>query len=322
MKLATLALSVFGLASLTGAQNGNDGMIQDNPTGPVVTDTFTTSYTKPVNACVPVLVSSSYVRSNTYMAPIFSTPVHDCTSLPLPPIPNRSNTWLRPTASSFKCWHNGYPCHRSQRYVTMFARATPAAGPVAPRVPPPEWFSTRTDVPLPGHTNAPTETGDDRMGILPIPYSLLEVPEEAVPSEPAYSALPIHHPASAQHNDLADHSGDVHTSLPTEPQVAARGAGVPVDWWRGPGEDVVPEASGPVLSQELVASTTATVTAASSGLPAVAAAHPTTDPCYRHYCPSGQPVVTPDTSMSTWTYPDVPAGTSHADIPPLVSMAT
>ncbi|XPS67938.1 hypothetical protein M3J07_000232 [Ascochyta lentis] len=206
MKINNLTISAIGFASLAAAQN--------------VYDTFSTSYTKlPVNgsalsqavpATVPVL-TSSLVRSNTHLP--------------------------KPT-TSVECWRNGYPCanggQRSQRQVANFVRATPApvddesivetdvnAVPVpsqgiprlvgmavAPRVPPPEFFSSRPDVHVPGETDEPT------VNILPIPTEFLDGPHYDVPGETGevtFTILPIS------------------TTPPEDNRVV-----VPTEWWRGP----------------------------------------------------------------------------------------
>ncbi|KAF3050634.1 hypothetical protein E8E11_003293 [Didymella keratinophila] len=105
--------------------------------------------------------------------------------IPVTPSPVRSNTFIKPT-TSIECWRNGYPCgqnggQRSQRLVADFIVPTPA---LEARVPPPGFFSTRTDVQVPGETDVPAEmpldtlapvpepTSEVSMGILPIPTSL------------------------------------------------------------------------------------------------------------------------------------------------------
>ncbi|KAL1607333.1 hypothetical protein SLS59_002298 [Nothophoma quercina] len=195
MKITALAFSA--LVSLAASQNGNDPLILSNRTGldPIVYDTFSTSHTaatEPARAGVLTLV-------------------------PLTPSPVQSNTFVKPT-TFIDCWRNGYPCgqnggRRSQRLVKNFVHAT--AG-VAPRVPPSECFSTRTELRLPEETDVPAETGEVSMGILPSPISLCGDKQYSAPpveiSEPIFSALPI-----------------ATLTAPTTGGVA-----VPTEWWRGP----------------------------------------------------------------------------------------
>ena len=195
MKITALAFSA--LVSLAASQNGNDPLILSNRTGldPIVYDTFSTSHTaatEPARADILTLV-------------------------PLTPSPVQSSTFVKPT-TSIDCWRNGYPCgqnggRRSQRLVKNFIHATTG---VAPRVPPSECFSTRTELRLPEETNVPAETGEVSMGILPIPTSLCGDKQYSAPpveiSEPIFSALPI-----------------ATLTAPTTGGVA-----VPTEWWRGP----------------------------------------------------------------------------------------
>ncbi|KAJ4336284.1 hypothetical protein N0V95_008653 [Ascochyta clinopodiicola] len=197
MKLTNLTLSILGFASLAAAQNGNDPLILNNRTGlaPVVYDTFSTSYTK-----LPITETANGLSQ---VLPVTA------------PFTQRSNTFLPKPTTSVQCWRDGYPCGQdggkhSLRRVADFARATPAPTiddvpgetgdlsfniprlggmGVGPRVPPPEFFSTRSDVPVPG------ETGDGTMNILPLPTEFIsgthyDAPPESS-SEALFSILPI-----------------------------------------------------------------------------------------------------------------------------------
>ncbi|KAF1926795.1 uncharacterized protein M421DRAFT_422402 [Didymella exigua CBS 183.55] len=343
MKLTNFALSALGMAGFVAAQNGNDPLILNNRTGlhPTVYDNFSTSYT--------------------------NKPAATFHSVPLTPSPERSNTYMFKPTTSVKCWRNGYPCgqnggQRSQRLVADFVGPTPA---IAARVPPPEWFSSHTDFPLPGETDVPGETGEMPYGILPIPTSLGGEPRtsdasnapgktgEAIfsvspttTSTPAADKSPIptawwrgltsgfagpHEPTPiaeagepyAVTIDCNRHyciSGmpTIRTitptphpypvlppatsgfAVPSKPTLVneARDAFVPVDWWRGPGKPVVPDAPkgldgiyGPIEQTSSVESVFSVAT---------------NDPCFRHYCPSGYTPGAPDpTTMLTETKPVV-----------------
>lgn len=206
MKITTIALSALGLAGLSAGQNGNDPLILNNRTAldPVVYDTFTFSYTD-APAVTPAI------------------------SVPVTPSPVQSNTSIKPS-TSIACWRNGHPCdqnggQRSERLVADFVVPTPA---LEARVPPPEFFSTRTNVRVPGETDVPGEmpldtlppvaepTGEVSMGILPIPTSLggepnFDAPSQVTTSEAILSVLPI-----------------------TTSTTAAGFAPIPTSWWRGP----------------------------------------------------------------------------------------
>lgn len=112
---------------------------------------------------------------------------------------------------------------------------------------------------------------------------------------------------------------------------SARIVGVPIDWWRGPGQPVSPDASETVKRESSkIVSTNAS---APSGLPSTNSTVilVSTDPCYRHYCPStkGQtkPMSTTWKTITTTTYsveklvgPGNPVTTFPA-VPPDVSAA-
>lgn len=202
-----MTLSALALAGLTAGQNGNDPLIYNNRTG--------------MNPNVQITFSVLYVDTLTALA----------IPIPLMPSPMRSNTLIKRIAS-IECWRNDYPCgqgggQRSQRLVAKFVEPTPA---IAARVPPPKFFSTRTDVKAPDETDSPRETGhipldtplplleptaEASMGILPVPVSLggdphtYEAPQEVVTSEAIFSALPITTSTSA-----------VGTSIPYSPHSA------------------------------------------------------------------------------------------------------
>lgn len=224
MKITTLALSAFGLAGLTAAQNGNDPLILNNRTGldPVVYDTFSTSYTN-------------------------EPTVKSVVSVPLTPSPVRSNTFLPKPTTSIQCWRNGYPCgqnggQRSQRLVADFVEPTPTLN---ARVPPSEWFSSHSDVNLPGETDVPGETGELRYDILPIPTSLGGEPRETVIPEPtdevSMGILPIPtflggepRTYDAPPQAPGKTSEAIFSVLPiTTPTPAAERPPIPTEWWRG-----------------------------------------------------------------------------------------
>lgn len=435
MYITALALSTLGFASLASAHNGNHPLILNDRTGlaPVVYDGFTTSYT------------------STH------APVHHGVSVPLTPSSVGLNVFIKSTAS-VQCWRNGYPCGsnmRSQRRAAEFAHATLG---VARRVPPPEFFSTRTDVPLPGHTKVPDETGDDQVYILPIstsspsgqmcdratdkdcfdilpipstflaretsdappsisatcddcfdvlpipssrrrgPVSSSLAPTTAPPSDiaiptswwrgpegtgiptswwrdpegngiptswwrdPIPSQRPSHIPLSKKPNDgwptpidcnfgecwlptvlpssvhptpslsevpttphpscaqcLPQRSTTVDKARPEAPQSEGphlgppQAAGVPIDWWRGPGQPISPDATGPVLCESYI-----TITATAS-------APLSTDDCFRHYCPSWasttkqKPTSTTLEIVPTPTHTAEPVTTLFPAVPPEVT---
>lgn len=183
MKISAIVLSALGLAGLTAGQNGNDPLIVNNRTD--------------LDPAVCIVFSSSYTDA------LAATHI----SVPLTPSPVRSNTFVKPT-TSIECWRDGYPCNqnggqRSQRLVADFVVPTPALN---ARIPPPESFSTRSDVPVPGETGGmPLDTlppvseptGEVSMGILPIFASLggeqrtYNAPLRISTSEAIVSALPI-----------------------------------------------------------------------------------------------------------------------------------
>lgn len=276
MKVTALAFSALGLAGLTTAQNGNDPLILHNRTGlaPVVYDTFLTSYTTSnelIRNGVSVLATSSPVRSNTFTKP----------------------------TTSVECWRNGYPCgqnggQRSQRRVMNFVRATAA---LDARVPPSEFFSTRTHVHFPGEIDVPDKTTEASVGILPVPTEITDDKHYDAPPQPGktgeaiFSILPVSSTSSTERTaiptewwrgpegaatptytiDCNRHycpSGQAAVIVPTlspivtPPVVEPTGtrttsshfaipppvtslaveAAVPIDWWRGPGQPVLPDA--------------------------------------------------------------------------------
>ncbi|KAL1653715.1 hypothetical protein SLS61_003864 [Didymella pomorum] len=207
-------------------------------------------------------------------------------SVPHTPSSVRSNTFIRPT-TSIECWRNGYPCgqnggQQSQRLVADFIVPTPALN---ARVPPSEFFSTRTDIQVPGVTEVPHEmpldtlapvpepTGEGSMDILPIPTSLGgEPPKHHAPptGEAIVLVLPITSSMPAQDNS------PVTTSLPYDPYST---------WpsrWRGATSEVV-------------------------------AAPSETPDCNLHFCPTG-------TVNSTSTLPPTPQPTIPGPAEPSTTM--
>ncbi|KZM24632.1 hypothetical protein ST47_g4281 [Ascochyta rabiei] len=367
MKVNNLTFSIIGFASLATAQNGNDPLILNNRTGlaPVVYDTFSTSYTKlPVNETA----GNGLSQVLPVTAPVTQSPVY-------------ANTFFPKPTTSVPCWRDGYPCgqdggKRIQRRIADFVRATPAPTiedvpartgevsidiprfvdmAVALRVPPPEFFNSRPDIPVPG------ETGDATMNILPIPTELIDgtqydAPPEPtstgtavtdIPSEtseaiffilpistlpPSTTARPSHWrgPVPSYTIDCNRHycptntrsvSTTSSTPLPTThpvipptepyttqrpavppqvttPTINTRNAGVPIDWWRGPGQPIVPD-----HHMEAIA--------------------PRSSDCELHYCPSGTSTLAsavPGAATSKTTLSTVVASTGpgHASFPAVV----
>ncbi|KAJ4378796.1 hypothetical protein N0V86_005669 [Didymella sp. IMI 355093] len=292
MKITTLVLQALGLAGFAAAQNGNDPLILNNRTAldPIVYDTFSTSYTDApaVKSAVSVPVTPSLVRSNTFIKPI----------------------------TSIECWRNGYPyghngSRRSRRLVADLFVPTPA---LDASVPPPEFLSTRTDVPLPGETDVPVETGgltydilsipasfdgtplptnptgDASMGTLPTPTSLggepqYDAPTQAPISETIFSVLPII------------------TSSP-----GAEMSPIPTSWWRGSKSSVSWQSKWPGLTSDGALAPSQTVG------------------CHLHFCPTGSlnststppstPLPTVPGSVDPPTITPGPSTSSHFAIPP------
>ena len=209
------------------------------------------------------------------------------------PSPMRSNTFIKST-TSIGCWRDGYPCgqnggQRSQRLVADFSEPTPA---IAARVPPPEFFSTRTDLKMPGGmpldtlAPVPEPTGEVSMSILLIPVSFGGEPPKQQPpptGETIVSVLPITSSVPAPGNS------PISTSVPYDPHST---------WpsrWRGATSEV-------------------------------AAAPSQTADCNLHFCPIGTVNSTstpPFTLLPTITGPAEPSVTlsvvstsSHFVIPP------
>lgn len=389
MKFINLVFSAMSFASVAIAQNGNDPLILNNRTGlaPVVYDTFSISYTTKepfrsgvsVTRPISVPVTPSPMLSNTYF---------------------RSNTYFPKPTTSIECWRDGYPCgqnggQRSQRRVAKFIRATSSIDEVqtestyhmgymvaARRIPPPEFFSTRSDVNLPHQTadvpmnilpipakftdgthydapnNEPGETGDVNFSILPIPTPT-EARHAVIPTEwwrgPGQSDLPMIPPgwwrdgASPSHTHECSHhycptNDPSHThGVPTShgtyptvhstklsavpPKVTAGAefheAGVPIDWWRGPGQPIIPDSpvgpiqrhsSHPIESERHYCPTNKQGIAKSTiGFSTVPVVEPT------DYKPCSTLVPLSKTTLSTFHGHRDPASTSLMAMPPKVS---
>ncbi|KAF2633366.1 hypothetical protein BU25DRAFT_453142 [Macroventuria anomochaeta] len=354
MKITALALSTLGLASLTAGQNGNDPLILNNRTGlaPVVYDTFSTSYTtsnEPVDngMIMTVPVTPSPVRSNTFLF--------------------KPTTSVKCWRNGYPCGQNGGKRSQRRATVFARATPTidevhvtlPPAW-ESHRVPLPEFFSTRTDVQLSGQTEVLAEMGEMTIGILPIPTEFTgEKHYDAPPSETDafFSILPISTPTvivptlttSVVIPPVAKPTGTPTTTsglaIPPKPketivdsflgfttkgfaippELTARG--VPIDWWRGPGQPVGPDA--PLVPEEGIVGSIQRHSVTSSGPSGPPSMRPivspvSTDACFHHYCPSGKETSTKvlETTIRTTFKPVAPTGavvSSFPAVPPNTS---
>lgn len=177
---------------------------------------------------------------------------------------------------------------------------------------------------------ATTVVDDAPMNILPIPTEMGGGQQDAAPtslSEPA-------------------------------PAVEAREAGVPIDWWRGPNDSIVPDSPGrPIQRHSSLASHSSKPTISTLYLPAVppqptdgvptngqrlrftttpsdgTSTLATNDPCYHHYCPSWMstldPLPTPSSTFDETTLstvfsrsPGVPATSFPAVSPEITTVVS
>jgi hypothetical protein len=290
MKITTLALRALGLVGFAAAQNGNDPLILNNRTAldPIVYDTFSTSYTDAptVNPAISVAVTPSLVRSNTFIKP----------------------------TTSIDCWRNGYPCGQNggqRSLVADFVIPTPA---LDARVPPPEFFSTRTDVPLPGETDVPGETGELTYDILPISTSLGGTPLPIKPTgDASMGILPISTSLGGEPQydapTQAPTSKTIFSVLPiTTSSLGAEVSPIPTSWWRGSESSVSWQSKwrGPTSDGALAPSQTVD--------------------CDLHFCPTGflnststppsTPLPTIPGSVDPPTTTPGPSTSSHFAIPP------
>ncbi|KAF3002993.1 hypothetical protein E8E13_005394 [Curvularia kusanoi] len=239
MKSTALALCALVFAGVAAGQNGNDPLILNNRTGldPVVYDSFSTSYTK--------VVASKIQVQDDKTTPVSVTPVSVCVGakatsetesrVKASPAPN---TFMH-TTTSLECWHDGYPCSdRGAQYPNFGYPTTPPG--VERRMMPIETDSMPADTAVPGPTQIPAETGEDKsecvgvtstsadFNILPIPSSLGGTDQWTTTSvaEETYNILPI--PSSLGGTD----QWTITRHRPPLPEITHEYSPIPTSWWR------------------------------------------------------------------------------------------
>lgn len=157
--------------------------------------------------------STSYTKSQFSEPPrerfLQALPV----TVPIMPSSIQPSSYDTKSAASAECWRNGYPCNqngsqRIRRRIANLAHATTTSA----------------------IDESSVETSEAIFSILPISTPSPSTEKEGAAILPAN---PISEKISATSSEL---------TLDAEVgSVEARKAGVPVDWWRGPGQPVDPE---------------------------------------------------------------------------------